>query len=158
MQIDESPQIQQRPSAVPRPRLFPILENAPGPRCGHTLTTITGPDGDVNKAKLVLFGVFKFKYPHMWDGRAAHAFIPREKAVLIIATYNSRLQEGRLLWRAPLQRTQTALLRDHLDLQLLVSSSCPCVCSPAVESVLAGKPPDSVCCCCCRHPLGWCNQ
>lgn len=43
-------------SAVPRPRPFPILEAAPGPRCGHTLTTITGPDGDVNKARLVLFG------------------------------------------------------------------------------------------------------
>lgn len=46
----------QRPTSVPRPRPFPILENAPGPRCGHTLTTISGPEGDVNRAKLVLFG------------------------------------------------------------------------------------------------------
>eukprot|EP00775_Hariotina_reticulata_P013713 gene13713-13835_t len=45
-----------RPTGVPRPRPFPILDAAPGPRCGHTLTTITGPDGDVNRAKLVLFG------------------------------------------------------------------------------------------------------
>lgn len=46
----------QRPTGVPRPRPFPILDNAPGPRCGHTLTTISGPEGDVNRAKLVLFG------------------------------------------------------------------------------------------------------
>jgi hypothetical protein len=46
----------QRPTGVPRPRTFPILDNAPGPRCGHTLTTISGPEGDVNRAKLVLFG------------------------------------------------------------------------------------------------------
>lgn len=25
-------------------------------RCGHTLTTIAGPDGDLSSAKLVLFG------------------------------------------------------------------------------------------------------
>jgi len=43
---------------VPRPRVFPASggDQAPGPRCGHTLTTITGPDGDINRAKLVLFG------------------------------------------------------------------------------------------------------
>lgn len=29
---------------------------APGPRCGHTLTSISGPDGDLSKAKLILFG------------------------------------------------------------------------------------------------------
>lgn len=46
----------QRPTGVPRPRTFPILENAPGPRCGHTLTTISGPEGDPQRAKLVLFG------------------------------------------------------------------------------------------------------
>lgn len=63
MQVDDQPgALAQRPSSVPsvgvsRPRPFPIIgEAAPGPRCGHTLTTITGPDGDVNKAKLVLFG------------------------------------------------------------------------------------------------------
>ena len=44
------------PSVVPRPRPFPVHGDAPGPRCGHTLTTITGPDGDVSKARLVLFG------------------------------------------------------------------------------------------------------
>lgn len=61
MQIDDPAgnALQQRPSiAVPRPRSFPIQQNAPGPRCGHTLITITGPDGDVNKAKLVLFGMY----------------------------------------------------------------------------------------------------
>jgi hypothetical protein len=44
---------------VPRPRPFPAEggpDESPGPRCGHTLTTITGPDGDINRAKLVLFG------------------------------------------------------------------------------------------------------
>lgn len=34
-------------------------------RCGHTLTTIAGPDGDLSSAKLVLFGT--------WAGRAAAA-------------------------------------------------------------------------------------
>lgn len=43
-------------TGVPRPRPFPVFGDAPGPRCGHTLTTITGPDGDVSRAKLVLFG------------------------------------------------------------------------------------------------------
>lgn len=46
----------QRPTGVPRPRPFPPRGTAPGPRCGHTLTTITGADGDPAKAKLVLFG------------------------------------------------------------------------------------------------------
>jgi hypothetical protein len=45
-----------RPLPVPRPRLFPVQGAAPGPRCGHTLTAIAGPDGDLSKAKLVLFG------------------------------------------------------------------------------------------------------
>jgi hypothetical protein len=47
-----------RPTGVPRPRPFPIHEHAPGPRCGHTLTTIAGPDGDMNRAKLILFGAW----------------------------------------------------------------------------------------------------
>lgn len=37
-------------------RAFPIVGANPGPRCGHTLTTIAGPDGDLSSAKLVLFG------------------------------------------------------------------------------------------------------
>ena len=38
-------------------RQFPLLGNgAPGARCGHTLTAIAGPDGDLSKARLVLFG------------------------------------------------------------------------------------------------------
>ena len=45
-----------RPSPVPRPRPFPGIGLAPGPRCGHTLTAISGPEGDLSKAKLVLFG------------------------------------------------------------------------------------------------------
>lgn len=45
-----------RPSPVPRPRVFPVVGTAPGPRCGHTLTAISGPEGDLSKAKLVLFG------------------------------------------------------------------------------------------------------
>lgn len=45
-----------RPAAVLRPRQYPIVGTAPGPRCGHTLTAITGPDGDLSKSKLVLFG------------------------------------------------------------------------------------------------------
>eukprot|EP00955_Chlamydomonas_euryale_P097238 365062-Chlamydomonas_euryale.AAC.7 len=45
-----------RPLPVPRPRAFPVLGDAPGPRCGHTLTAIAGPDGDLSKARLILFG------------------------------------------------------------------------------------------------------
>jgi hypothetical protein len=45
-----------RPSPVPRPRVFTVVGIAPGPRCGHTLTAISGPEGDLSKAKLVLFG------------------------------------------------------------------------------------------------------
>ena len=44
------------PAPVPRPRRFPCLGDAPGPRCGHTLTAITGPDGNLASARLVLFG------------------------------------------------------------------------------------------------------
>lgn len=35
---------------------FPLTGVNPGPRCGHTLTTVLGPNGDVGSAKLVLFG------------------------------------------------------------------------------------------------------
>lgn len=45
-----------RPLPVPKPRSFPIVGTAPGPRCGHTLTAIAGPDGDLSKARLILFG------------------------------------------------------------------------------------------------------
>lgn len=68
MEADTEPQVApavQRPTGVPRPRPFPLIGTAPGPRCGHTLTTITGPDGDVSKAKLVLFGEF-------WRGLQGH--------------------------------------------------------------------------------------
>jgi hypothetical protein len=44
------------PLPVPKPRPFPITGTAPGPRCGHTLTAIAGPEGDLSKARLVLFG------------------------------------------------------------------------------------------------------
>jgi hypothetical protein len=50
--MEENP----RPLPVPKPRPFPITGTAPGPRCGHTLTAIAGPEGDLSKAKLVLFG------------------------------------------------------------------------------------------------------
>ncbi|KAL6761015.1 Metallo-dependent phosphatase-like protein [Haematococcus lacustris] len=45
-----------RPLPVPKPRPFPDSGAAPGPRCGHTLTAIAGPEGDLSKARLVLFG------------------------------------------------------------------------------------------------------
>ncbi|KAF5832994.1 hypothetical protein DUNSADRAFT_10950, partial [Dunaliella salina] len=45
-----------RPLPVPKPRSFPIAGVPPGPRCGHTLTAIAGPEGDLSKARLVLFG------------------------------------------------------------------------------------------------------
>lgn len=46
-----------RPAPVPKPRPFPVVGAAtPGPRCGHTLTAISGPEGDLSKAKLILFG------------------------------------------------------------------------------------------------------
>eukprot|EP01026_Neomeris_dumetosa_P048164 TRINITY_DN4158_c0_g2_i2.p1 TRINITY_DN4158_c0_g2~~TRINITY_DN4158_c0_g2_i2.p1 ORF type:complete len:916 (+),score=170.18 TRINITY_DN4158_c0_g2_i2:140-2749(+) len=41
---------------APRPRPFPVLGPPPGHRCGHTLTAITGPNGDLSGARLVLFG------------------------------------------------------------------------------------------------------
>eukprot|EP00798_Chlamydomonas_sp_ICE-L_P004852 gene4852-34611_t len=44
------------PLPVPKPRTFPILGTAPGPRCGHTLTAVSGPDNDASKARLILFG------------------------------------------------------------------------------------------------------
>eukprot|EP00887_Chlorella_sp_A99_P006383 scaffold3.g6383.t1 len=44
------------PQQPPLVRPFPVLGDNPGPRCGHTLTTIAGPDGDLGSAKLVMFG------------------------------------------------------------------------------------------------------
>ena len=44
------------PASAPRPRPFPCLGTPPGPRCGHTLTAVAGPDGEVASAKLILFG------------------------------------------------------------------------------------------------------
>lgn len=40
----------------PRPRPFKVVGAHPGPRCGHTLTTIYGSDGDPSSAKLIMFG------------------------------------------------------------------------------------------------------
>ena len=51
MEPDQAP-----PAPAPRPRPFPCLGNPPGPRCGHTLTAISGPEGEFSAAKLVLFG------------------------------------------------------------------------------------------------------
>ncbi|CAL5230077.1 g13534 [Coccomyxa viridis] len=45
-----------QPLPAPRPRPFPCLGNPPGPRCGHTLTAISGPEGDFSSAKVVLCG------------------------------------------------------------------------------------------------------
>ena len=45
-----------QPLPAPRQRPFPCLGNPPGPRCGHTLTAISGPEGDFSSAKLVLCG------------------------------------------------------------------------------------------------------
>lgn len=42
--------------AAPVPSPFPVDGANPGPRCGHTLTVIIGADGDLSKAKLVMFG------------------------------------------------------------------------------------------------------
>ncbi|KDD72504.1 hypothetical protein H632_c3260p0, partial [Helicosporidium sp. ATCC 50920] len=44
------------PSPAPRAREFPVVGTSPGPRCGHTLTAIAGPDEEWTNAKLVLFG------------------------------------------------------------------------------------------------------
>ncbi len=44
------------PPLAPRPKPFPLAGTPPGPRCGHTLTTVAGPDGELAGAKLVLFG------------------------------------------------------------------------------------------------------
>ncbi|GMH40175.1 hypothetical protein BSKO_08079 [Bryopsis sp. KO-2023] len=43
-------------SNPPRPRPFKVVGAHPGPRCGHTLTTIYGTDGDNSSAKLIMFG------------------------------------------------------------------------------------------------------
>ena len=44
------------PLPAPRPRPFPLAGLPPGPRCGHTLTSIAGPEGELVGSKLVLFG------------------------------------------------------------------------------------------------------
>eukprot|EP00873_Tetraselmis_striata_P045630 jgi/Tetstr1/465894/TSEL_010511.t1 len=41
---------------APVPRPFPVTGEAPGPRCGHTLTALAVTPGDVSGAKLVMFG------------------------------------------------------------------------------------------------------
>ncbi|CAG9462338.1 unnamed protein product [Pedinophyceae sp. YPF-701] len=41
---------------VPLPRRLEALGSTPGPRCGHVLTAVMGPGGDLTTAKLVLFG------------------------------------------------------------------------------------------------------
>jgi hypothetical protein len=45
-----------QPAPAPRPRPFPTSGKPPGPRCGHTLTAISGPEGEFSSAKLVMFG------------------------------------------------------------------------------------------------------
>ena len=44
------------PLPAPRPRVFPVSGISSTPRCGHTLTALAGPDGDLQGARLVLFG------------------------------------------------------------------------------------------------------
>ena len=44
------------PLPAPRPRLFPVSGIPSTPRCGHTLTALAGPEGDLQGARLVLFG------------------------------------------------------------------------------------------------------
>eukprot|EP00232_Nephroselmis_pyriformis_P020890 CAMPEP_0182865234 /NCGR_PEP_ID=MMETSP0034_2-20130328/7583_1 /TAXON_ID=156128 /ORGANISM="Nephroselmis pyriformis, Strain CCMP717" /LENGTH=859 /DNA_ID=CAMNT_0024997525 /DNA_START=139 /DNA_END=2715 /DNA_ORIENTATION=- len=43
-------------SGAPRPQSFPVVGGSPGPRCGHTLTALMGPNGDVEGTRLILFG------------------------------------------------------------------------------------------------------
>ena len=46
-----------QPLPAPRPRPFPCVGGGvPGPRCGHTLTAVSGPEGDFSGAKLIMFG------------------------------------------------------------------------------------------------------
>ena len=57
--MEERPEMepdQVPPAPAPRPRPFPCVGNPPGPRCGHTLTAISGPEGEFSAAKLVMFG------------------------------------------------------------------------------------------------------
>lgn len=44
------------PLPAPRPRVFPVSGISSTPRCGHTLTALAGPEGDLQGARLVLFG------------------------------------------------------------------------------------------------------
>jgi hypothetical protein len=46
------------PVPAPRPSPFPVVGAHPGPRCGHTLTTISGLDGELTGGKLIMFGKF----------------------------------------------------------------------------------------------------
>ena len=63
------------PAPVPRPRRFPSLGDAPGPRCGHTLTAITGPDGNLASARLVLFGTRVAKREKERGGERSEFFV-----------------------------------------------------------------------------------
>ena len=44
------------PLPAPRPRPFPFSGEPRTPRCGHTLTALAGPDGELQGARLILFG------------------------------------------------------------------------------------------------------
>ncbi len=100
---------------VPRPRVFPLKGTAPGPRCGHTLTTITGPDGDVAKARLVLFGAW---IKHSRHHRLLH------KRLCSAHVFWPLTQEAPRPWRAPHPRMQMAQRPPRQDQQHQVQQEC----------------------------------
>lgn len=119
MQMDTEAQLAQRPTSVPRPRPFPILEGAPGPRCGHTLTTISGPDGDMNRAKLILFGAHALiaasckTLPVAWRVLACTVPVPSVFLKTAVGA-TAALQGVPLPWRAPQPKTLMAHHQDRL--------------------------------------------
>jgi len=133
-----SASIGQRPTGVPRPRPFPILDNPPGPRCGHTLTTISGPEGDVNRAKLILFGAHAFIFLPAPELPASESCSGLQVSSTSDQTwFPPGLQVVQQRWRAQQRRTQMV----HPPvLQGLQQVGCTCMATavdPATVSTLS---------------------
>lgn len=82
---------QQPVARAPIPRPFPVNGEAPGPRCGHTLTALAGPNGDLSGAKLVLFGATPSP-PYFAPPAAAESLPP------LCRTGSRNLSSVRTLW------------------------------------------------------------
>ena len=106
MEPDQAP-----PAPAPRPRPFPCLGNPPGPRCGHTLTAISGPEGEFSAAKLVLFGKHRVSLrAYLFAFMDCRYIVKKQKvscvrtlhctSILVVASpQRSRVDTSRLLCR-----------------------------------------------------------